>query len=389
MTPAVSLILALPLLGAGPATRPAPVRTVAAVFDFEPTGEADKALGVKIREAIQMKLARHEEFVLVDHFSLRDVLTDARLTVTHATRLTVMETLGRTALDADLLVWGKVHRAGDRFTIHARALDLSGERADLYIDRAFPANGYREIPFAVQRIINAIRRDADAPDPAVDPRDPGPQKPDPTILARPNLVKNGDFEAGKTAPDHWQSPDGLVSHWVKAPDRPGKCLMFDTDVDAGQWKAWHRRFTLGTTDPPPTPRRGTGHKYGTVAGSYGGYLYVKDFIPVKPGVTYRLCFDYRSTGAGAKVFVKGYAQYPDQRREVYRMYKACKAESGGRRWEHFTRTFNPTAKTPDVKWMKVELFCYWPPTRYFFDNVHLSEEPAPPASSRQEAGGRR
>jgi len=287
--------------------------------------------------------------------------------------------LGREALGAHLLVWGKVERHGEQVTIHARALDLREKPAALRVDGAFSANGFREIPFAVQRIVNAIRRDEAAPDPGFDPREPGPTTPDPKVLARRNLLVNGDFEKGTKSPVGWERVDGLVSFWVNAPGRPGKCIKFDTDVNDDQWRAWHKTFTLGTTDPPPRPIRGRGHKYDTVGGIHGAWLYNADYLAVTSGRTYRISYDFKGRMAGdmffAKVFIKGYAPFSGGRREVWRAYKSCRVETNGREWEHFTRTFNPTKSMPQVKWMKVELFCYWPVGLYYFDNVHLCAEP--------------
>jgi len=374
-TAAVCLAL-LAIAGAAPTTRPAPTETIIAVLDFDAERDATKEMGARIAEAVWMKLDRTKGIVLIDRQSAREALAGAGVAVDRHTRPAVVAKAGTDVLRAHIVVWGSVERQalGDRFTIHARALDLTAGIPNLYIDDAFRARGYREVPFAVQRIVNAIRRDEMAPDPAVDRRDPGPIEPNPKVLARPNLVTNGDFETGAKTPDHWEPVDGLTSFWVKAPDRPGKCLMFDTDVNDAQWVAWHKTFTLGTTDPPPKPIRGTGHKYETVGGLHGAWLYTSDFIPVKKGVAYRLSFDFRSTSRGAKVFVKGYALVGGQRREVYRMYKACRVKTNGRQWEHFTRAFSPTERTPRVRWIKVEPFAYWPPTRYYFDNLHLCEE---------------
>lgn len=375
----LSLALCLALASGLPATRPVVKETVVAVLDFEAAGEATKDLGRHVALAIAVKLERQPGVVLFDRMSLREALEAPGATVTLSTEPAAVARIGREVLDAAIVVWGRIDRRGDAFTLRARALNLTGEKPDLYVDADFPAAGFREIPFAVQRIVNAIRRDADAPDPALDWREPGPTKPDPAVLARPNLVRNGDFEKGDKTPDHWEPVNGLTSFWVDAPGRPGKCIMFDTDVNDEQWVAWNRKFTLGTTDPPPAPIRGRSAKYETVAGLHGAWLYTLDYIPVEPGKTYRLSFDFRGPVAGetffAKVFVKGYARFGDQKREVYRMYKACRTETAGREWEHFTRTFNPTALAPTCRWMRVELFTYWPPATYYFDNIHLSEEP--------------
>jgi hypothetical protein len=350
-----------------------------AVCRFESAGSG--ALGRQVADALVMKLRRYDEdFVLVEPMDLEDVLAAKGLAVQFGTKPDTLAAFAREALEAQVFVWGKVEvQRESSYTIRVRALDLRQQPGALYVDQAFPAEGLREVPFAVQRIVNALRRDDAAPDPGLDLREPGPTKPDPKVLARPNLLVNGDFEQGDKNPVGWEPVDGLSSFWVSAPDRDGKCIKFDTDVNWEQWKAWRKKFTLGTDEAPPAPIRGTGPKYDTVGAFHGAALYTADFIPVKKGQTYRISYDFRGRMAGdlffAKVFVKGYAQYPDERREVYRAYKSCRVKADGREWEHFTRAFNPTAAAPDVQWIKVELYCYWPPGVYYFDNVHLCEEP--------------
>ena len=77
----------------------------------------------------------------------------------------------------------------------------------------------------IQRLVDAARGEhrRRRSEPGFDPREPGPTTPDPKILARANLLVNGDFERGTTSPVGWERVDGLVSFWGNVPDRPGKC----------------------------------------------------------------------------------------------------------------------------------------------------------------------
>ena len=360
-------------LSAAPATQPAR-QAVVAVCDFEAGGTG--ALGRQIAEALRAKLARcGDEFVLVEPLDLAGALAAKGLTVRLDSNPETLAAFAQEALEAQVFVWGQVETKGESFTIRVRALDLRKTPAERYVDSAFPAEGQRQVPFAVQRIVNALRRDEAAPDPAFDPREPGPGPADPKVLARPNLLANGDFEKGDKTPAGWQPVNGLTAFWVNAPDRTGKCIKFDTDVNWDQWLAWNKKFTLGADEAPPAPVRGTGPKYDTVGAYHGAWLYNADHLTVKKGQTYRISFDFKGKMSGiffAKVFIKGYAQYPDQRREVWRYYKACRVQTNGREWEHFTGTFKPG---PDVQWIKVELYTYWPADVYYFDNLHLCEEP--------------
>lgn len=198
--------------------------------------------------------------------------------------------------------------------------------------------------------------------------------------AEKDLVPNGAFEQGKDGkPDAWQAPDDLCTFWVRAPQGKGKCIKIDTDVLRVEFLARQKEMER-TPVPPAAPKSPTKEpKYDTVAG-VEGVRYMSDWIEIAPGRSYRLDVDCRVDGGAKtpKVFVKGYFEDPRRppelrRRVKYEKYLNCAADE---KWRTFSMTCAPTARTPDVKWVRVIIFAYWPPGTYYFDNVRLAPVPA-------------
>src|SRR4051794_3510316 len=85
-------------------------------------------------------------------------------------------------------------------------------------------------------------------------------KPDDPPAAKadaPNLVPNGDFEAGDATPTGWQTVDGLTTFWVKDDDpKHGKVIRFDTDVYQSEGYEWWTKIAQGAAAkdaPKKTP----------------------------------------------------------------------------------------------------------------------------------------
>jgi hypothetical protein len=220
--------------------------------------------------------------------------------------------------------------------------------------------------------------------------------------AETNLVVNGTFEKGKDGkPEAWELPEGLCTFWVDAPQAKGKCLKIDTDVLRDEFLARQKEVEAYLAKPekerkplpPAKPKSPTKEpKYDTVAG-VEGVRYMSDYIEVAPGQDYRLEVDCRVDGGAKtpKVFVKGYFLDPKrppefQRRVKYEKYLNCAASE---KWQTFSTTCSPTGKTPDVKWVRVIIFAYWPPGTYYFDNVKLVPVAAAPKAPEQPKGSGR
>ena len=227
----------------------------------------------------------------------------------------------------------------------------------------------------------------------------------PDVKGKPNLIPNGDFEAGEETPDGWQKVDGLLSFWEKAeePDH-GKVIRFDTDVLQSQAYDWWDKIADGASarDAPkklPTVEP----KYDTIAGLDGAW-YWSDYIPVEKGKAYWLTIDAKGPGMMAWLFgypeKKGtefgseegaFLEYRRNKRLPKLEFKGRNHEPtihgynwkgqltlpGSEQWKTHSRRskpFRPTANTPNVRYVRVMIYPFWPPAgNYFVDNVRLVE----------------
>jgi hypothetical protein len=120
-----------------------------------------------------------------------------------------------------------------------------------------------------------------------------------------------------------------------------------------------------------------------VAGLHGIH-YRSDYVPLEPGAVYRFSVDARSDGGTPKVFIKGFVDQRVRTEQGVRVlkrnaYRAPLTLHGcGREWRRFARVFHPArskstyrARLIQPQYLRVELYAYWPPGNYQFDNVRL------------------
>lgn len=193
-----------------------------------------------------------------------------------------------------------------------------------------------------------------------------------SAYAEEPMVKNGSLDqvdpADASKPLDWEKPDGLGVTWIDEKGH-GKIICLDTSISeqdmVAQWKK------QGITDwDIPKPSKGP------VAATYGLSFYSISF-PIKPDQAYRVSFDFKASKAtgGGKLWVRGYAMFRGKLRRRYETYIPCRTKDT--EWMHITQCFHPTAHTKDVTEMKIMLYAYWPPGKYYFDNitvVPVSEE---------------
>ncbi|HTV42406.1 MAG TPA: hypothetical protein VMF08_17695 [Candidatus Sulfotelmatobacter sp.] len=181
------------------------------------------------------------------------------------------------------------------------------------------------------------------------------------------ILANGDFETADAAdparPAGWDRVDGLGVQWTQAPDAAhGRAIRMDTSISERDMQAqW---IKTGLTNIWNIPKPGDN----SIAETYGLSLY-SAAMPVKPGQAYRITFDFRGPGGGAKVWVRGYGMFHGEMRRRYETYFSCKGDSSG--WTTCSQIFHPTKFRPEVSEMKVMLFAYYPAGVYWFDNVRI------------------
>jgi hypothetical protein len=232
---------------------------------------------------------------------------------------------------------------------------------------------------------------------------------DGNLISRENILPNGDFDKGDGGPFSWQRIDGLTTFWVKDPDpERGMVLKVDTDVLQAQAYKWWSRLANGA-DPRNAPLKAptTEPKYDTLAG-LDGVFYWSNAIPIEHGKKYWITVDVK--GQQMFVWLVGYAEIPDLSfaadNAAVQSYLAKAGEGSGRisntpsrttdkkgffekysfkgrmdaggsdEWQTYSRRnkpFGPTRFTPDVKYVRIMLYPYWPPGEYYIDNVNLVE----------------
>lgn len=200
------------------------------------------------------------------------------------------------------------------------------------------------------------------------------------------VLPNGDFEQADPSNPikaaHWDLPDGLGIRWDDAPviagaPPHGKAIRMDTSVSEIALMASYTKAGLTQWLFP--------HPNGSAIGlSYGLSLY-SDAVPVVPGKTYKIGFDYLAdkTTWGI-VWMRGYGDVDGKKKRLYDGKVEC---IGGPAWKHFTGVFHPTKHTPNVTEFKVMLYAYWPLGVAWYDNVTLEavDEPAPAAPAPDTA----
>jgi len=184
------------------------------------------------------------------------------------------------------------------------------------------------------------------------------------------ILPNGDFEQADPAypnkPAHWDAPDELGVQWTTAPDLPGapphgKAIRMDTSVSEKAMVESYRKAGLAQwIFPHPADS--------AIAETYGLSLY-SEAVPVVPGKTYRVTFDYFSEkGTAGKLWFRAYADVNGEKKRVYEGTVDC---GGTGSWRQFTGLFHPTRYRPNVAEFKIMLFAYYPPGVAWFDNVKV------------------
>jgi len=193
-------------------------------------------------------------------------------------------------------------------------------------------------------------------------------------------LPNGDFEEADPAhpgkPAHWDQVDGLGVQWTDAPVVPGapphgKAIRMDTSLSETAMVDSYTKAGL-TQWVFPHPQGNA------IAETYGLSLY-SEAIPVVPGKTYRVTFDYMSEkGVAGKLWFRGYADVNGEKKRVYEGNVDC---TGGPTWKQFTGLFHPTKYRPNVSEFKIMLFAYYPAGVAWFDNIkiELLDDAAAPA----------
>ena len=371
------------------------------VFDLATVG-ADKTVGPDISDRIRIRIRRHREYWAWDRLSTQEASGPMGI----ETDPQKVAALMRDKLGFTLGIYGTAQQDGKAVRAEVRCVDLTEPDkvkgwTDVFSDDTERARGLIA-RWVIEKITG--REEWKPPEYGDDPE---PKQ------FRPPLNLNGDFEQGAKG---WMRTDNVSNFLEPGPAGRGMVLRIRTDLARDPWLAYQRDLLLGKADPARPPKIARDTSYGSVAGLEGVH-FKGDWVRAAPGQRYWLSADYTGPGGGAgKIFVKGFrktehaldglpesslaelhltpeqfANLPAEKRkqliqaeekkdpkrflrECYRWYLNCRGQAG--QWNHLAAPFPPRGGLPDyVEWLQIQVYAYWPPGTYYYDNVFLYADP--------------
>jgi hypothetical protein len=394
---------------AGPASTSAPAsqpKAYVAVFDFATVGEGD--WGKQLADSVRLRLARHKELEVIDGLTIAGASGPAGVQTPRDRLLALMTK----ALGANVAFYGTVSREGARTVARVACLDLRMPGEPVEWTREISRDGERARGLIAQELVEAFTGQLEWKPPEYG------DEPEPRNFGKP-LNVNGSFEAA----GGWERPDGVSQLLVKEEGR-GTVLRINTALQRDPWLEYKRKLLLGQASPDNPPKIARDTSYGSVAGLEGVH-FKSEWIKASPGIRYWLTADCKGPG-GAKVFVKGFRSYAREEdsisesalaqlkmtpqqfaaldesqrrklieadakanpmrylRECYRWYLNCGKSDN--KWTHFAAPVPPRGGLPDnVEWIQLQVYSYWPPGDYYWDNVNLFADPNQKAPLTEEA----
>lgn len=388
---------------------PKPARTHACVFDFHCPANAE--YGKKLANAIRMRLARHDDFDVIDRLTTAEF---APALPAGADSAKVIEIMTK-RLAVEVAVYGTAAKTGAGVRLELRGVDLRPGAKRKTWKKDLSDNTERPEAVISKAAIEAVTGEGEW----VPPQYGDEQEPKPAELGEPVNV-NGSFdEPGRAG---WQEPDNAASFIEPGPAGRGKILRIRTDLARAPYIEYIRAIRMGTASPASPPKIATATGYSCLGGMEGVH-FKSDWIKATPGQRYWLMADFDRPGA--KVFVKGskttefaldglpesalaamnmtaeqFAELPEAQRkklvaeaakkepkaflrECYRWYLNCRGQKG--KWNHLAAPFPPRGGLPaDVQWLQIQVYTYWPAGTYRFDNVLMYKDPRQKAPLPEE-----
>ena len=388
----------------------APKKTYTAVFDF---ASKPAHLGRQLADSVRLYLRRHDEYEVIDQLTTREAAS-AMPASADAAKVTA---LMKDTLGVNLAICGSAQQAGEMVRAEVKVIDLTDPAKPRQWEAVFSDGTERARGVIARQVVEAVRKQAEWRPPEYG------DEPEPQAFGDP-LNANGSFEAGAKG---WDAPDNASTFLVAGPAGRGRVLKIKTDLERHKWLDYRRKLRLGLADATKPPKLAKDTSYGSVAGLEGVH-YRGEFLRASPGGRYWLTADMKGKTAGIffpKVFVKGYLDYtaraaalpevslvemklkpedfaalppaeqkqligrdvkahPDRyRRECFRWYLACRNEEDV--WMHYAAPFPPRGGLPkNVEYLRIEVYAYWPPGEFLFDNVHLYADPGQKAPLPEE-----
>ncbi|MDY6914523.1 MAG: hypothetical protein SVT52_08725 [Planctomycetota bacterium] len=392
------------------AEEPAEPQVYVAVFDFAGSEAVGEQLADRLRLAI-----RRQKFEVIDRLTTQEVSGPLGVETEAGKAIDLMSN----RLGANIGLYGTVRFWGPTVRVDVCIVDLTGESPAVG-KCVFSDSTERAVVVIVHQIAETVTDKAVwSPPEYGDEAEPSARQ-----LGRA-LNANGEFEAGRRG---WERPDNVSTFIEPGPPDRGRVLRIRTDLARDPWLAYRRKLMFGQADPAKPPKIAQDSSYHSVAGLEGVH-FCSDWIKAEPGKRYWMLADVKGGGGGMffpKIFIKGFssqtpaamdglpetslnemgltpkqfAALPEARRkklieqdaaknpmryvrECYRWYLPCRRET--RHWQHYAAPFPPRGGLPaNVEWLQIQIYAYWPPGTYYFDNVNLYADPRQKAPLPEE-----
>jgi len=352
--------------------------------DFAENSGTDEDYGQRVAFAISAKWRSIGTWQVIDRFTAAEAMASAGLARGGEIDRAALARAVRGALAADVAVFGRASGAGPAKTLRACVVDYRGDRGvwpgRLVLDKTYKMTYWTDLRFVLEDVVSAVTAHVfrhPSEDLAVlDPASVAAWK------KAPNLVPNPDFRRGAS---------GRLARW-EAVIESHRYAPAWTDAPAAPVGEDRTGMVLWSPAPDGSAERLLQFAMpASVAAAHGLACY-SDWIEVSPGHRYRCAITYASRGPTLLPFVKGYAEIDapgrsrPQRREVYRR-QFPKLKSTGGEWRTAVVDFVPSVLPPthghrrpyDLRWVRVDLYCYWPAGRLWVKSVVLKlvEGPRP------------
>lgn len=384
-----------------------------AVFNFaQPGPQSERGnYGAQLADSVRLKIRRQgQAWRVIDKLTMNEICPEPL--GKQAKSATVARILAD-QLGAHIGVYGLVRKTGQTVRAEISCIDLRKGTEPVW-SRVFADDTARSRAVIARQIVQAIiGRELWKP---VEYGD----QPEPTAaeFGKP-INPNGSFDLGHAG---WERADNVSTFFEPGPPGRRGVLRVRTDLLRDPWLAYRRDLLLGRASPAKPAKVPRDTSYSSVAGLEGVHVR-SEWIPAKPGQRYWLTADMcpvsaplrEGISAFPKVFVKGFRQttsatdglperalaelgitpqqfaaMDDARqrkliardaklhpkrylRECYRWYLPCRGKQG--QWSHFAAPFPPAGPLPkNVEYLQIQIYTYWPPGEYLWDNVHLYVE---------------
>ncbi|MFP4107022.1 MAG: hypothetical protein ACLFVU_13165 [Phycisphaerae bacterium] len=369
-----------------------------AVLDFHCSDSVQA--GQALADTIRLKLRRKKAYWVLDRLSTQE----ATAALPKSTEPETLHKLMKTKLGVNVAVYGSLVEDKGTWKADLVIVDTSAGEKPALTPLKLTDDTERWRAVIGKAVVETITGEYQWAPPEYG------HEAEPKKFGKP-LNENGSFDAGAKG---WDRPDNVSTFIENGPKGRGRILRIRTDLKREPWLKYRRDLLMGKADPKNPPKIAGDTSYASVAGLEGVH-FASGFLKATPGRRYWLTADHKGLG-GAKVFVKGFrksqagrdslpesalaemgltpeefADLPPAKRkeliekdaerhplrymrECYRWYLNCKDAKG--EWAHLAAPFPPRGGLPKfVDYLQIQIYSYWPPGEYLWDNVHVYPDP--------------